>query len=1196
MKKSFLLYTVSGLLFYSSTSLSYALALENSSSIYPRPVPEGYDLSQISLVPLKAEDLSKTFSVEESLYGNLDGLGRRVDGVGQPTPPRPLSASSTPSVLGLPTVSSSTPITTPPTGNGSATPLSTESETSTSSSETKTSSKSTEASKDSSQNSKEKAPSPNGATGNAGSSSSQKSERAQESAQTSKTNATEGIQSSPEATQGTPITQSPTREETPTTEAPTTGTASTTNVPKSRRRSGVSESPTDSSSEETPPNSTVALQPEVTQPSPNLQSTSENSRSRKPVTEVLSTPQGSESKQRILLTSEADTQKVSEKSEPTNPVAEVSQSSAQSTPTQTETAQRVPENSDTIRPESKKSAPEVSSTSKEAESTRPTAEQSPALKEPERSSISLRPAAGKSTSQEPSESAKPASGQSASTQKVAGKSEPANPISPIQPEKPAQSGNISASVEAKNGATVTLHNKKIQDKWSALDAEGKNSKIEMNGGSVDAGFIALSVSEGGKIEATDITVTAETAALVNIEGTINLTDSSIHVTGKSEANGIIFRNNLYRAPQKRRPRNAERNANTIQEQDITGKVNLENTKLFVENGTGISLYGTNTSGEVSLKNSEIHADILSKNIKNGSGATNSFTLVADHSSLEGRVRTSRDNRTSFDLKEGTKWLLKPNKNTANNDRISEDDTISYDYRQFGLDEKSFSNLSVLRLTNSAIMFDKPMEGHYQTLFIGPQLPKEDGIAHTEAVYSATGVAEIYVNTQWNKYSPITEQQTDRVVINGDVSGNTIVHINLQETDKTITDGSVVWGEQMTPLPLGTHGVSIIQVSGQANENSFALARNYMTIGGQPYKYVLKGYKPGTSHESQSLFGKSNNFWDFRLQNAYIDKDKKVRALLPQVANYLTLPNTLFSSGFADVNNQNRLLDAIRTTVFGAADHKQHNLFFSSYGEKVTLSSNRGPLRYGYDADVNYKALQLGVILTTSESKDISAHFGLLGTYGKLAFTPKEMQDSEKTTLDKWSLAAYSTIEHSNGLYLNSLLSYGRLKGNVTTALVGNAAKLDGTEILNLSATLGQKLATSIKGLVFEPQAQLIYQNLMFDIFSDANGLKVDMGNPRQWLIRFGGRLTKTITAVEESKAVSFYGKMNVIRTFGDGKTIKIADTFDLDPTGSSIEGGMGVNAYLSQKIVLNADISYRQKLQKTGVSGTNISGGIRYHF
>ncbi|WP_175868922.1 autotransporter outer membrane beta-barrel domain-containing protein [Bartonella gabonensis] len=854
------------------------------------------------------------------------------------------------------------------------------------------------------------------------------------------------------------------------------------------------------------------------------------------------------------------------------PKAIQSSPNLQPTSAQSESVQKVPANSEPTGPKV----------------TRPTIKASPAPKEPNLSSISLRPAAGKPTSQEPSESVKQAPAQSSSPQKAPEKSEL------------AQIEDISARVVAKNGETVTLHNKKIQDRWNAVHAEGNNSKIQMNKGNIDAGFIALSVSEGGEIDATDIMATAETAGLLNIEGTINLKDSSIHVTGGSEASGIIFRNNLYRAPQRRHPRNAARNATPVQEevqkQDIAGKVNLENTNLFVDHGVGINLYGTNTNGVVSLKNSTIHADVLLKNIKNESAFTNTLTLIADKSSLEGHVRTSKDNRTVFNLKEATKWLLKPNKNAVNNDRISDDNTVSNDYGQFGLDKISFSNLSVLRLTDSAIMFDQPMEEQYQTLFIGPNLPQEDEKARPGVVYSATGVSEIYVNTQWNKHSPVTEQQTDRIVINGDVSGNTIVHINLQETDKKIMDDSAVWREQMASLPLATHGVSIIQVSGQANENSFTLAGNYMTIGGQPYKYVLASYKPGTSHESQNLFGKKNDFWDFRLQNAYIDKDKKVRALLPQVANYLTLPNTLFSSGFADINNQNTLLDAMQTTVFGAEDHQQNNLFFSSYSEKVTLSSNRGPLRYGYDADVNYGALQLGVVLAALKGKDISTHLGLLGTYGKLVFIPKEMQDSEKTTLDKWSLSAYSAIKHRNGLYLNTLLSYGRLKGNITTALVGNAAKLDGTEILNLSATLGQKLATDTKGLVFEPQAQLIYQNFMFDIFSDANGLKVDMGNPHQWLVRLGGRLTKTIMAVEENKAVSFYGKMNFIRTFGDGKTIKIADTFDLDPTGSSIEGGVGVNAYLSQKIVLNGDISYRQKLQKAGISGINFSGGIQYRF
>nr|WP_273788299.1 autotransporter outer membrane beta-barrel domain-containing protein [Bartonella grahamii] len=1027
MKKSFLLYTVSGILFCSSTSLSYALHDTNAQPTIDLPSPQPAHSNASSSYPPLTSGSTKTII----------------------NPPPKKSESTTP------TPTSTLPSTTQLEGN---------------------------------------------LVRNTISFSKQNSDLSQGSTQTSKTKVAKSVQSNPTATQDT-LTQSPTTEI-----APTVGMEV-----KSRRRSGVSTSSTDSSRKKMPENSAVSSQSEPLQPAPNLRPTLINLESTR------------------------------------------------------------------------------------TEPTKPTTELSPTLKEPELAQpISLRPETGKPALSVPPKSVKPAPVQSASAQKISEKSELKKPISPIkQPEKSTQIEDISSGIEAENGKTITLHNKKIQDNGFAVHAEGNNSKINMIGGTVDARFVALSVSDGGEIDATGITVTAETVGLLNIDGTIKLKDSSVHVTGNHEVDGIIFRDNPYNAPRKRYTRNAERNANAVQEQDVANiadKVTLENTKIFVEHGRGINLYGTGINGEVSLKNSEIHADILLKNIKNENAFTNTLTLVSNHSSLEGRVRTSKDNRTVFDLKEGTKWLLKANKNAQNNDNVSDD------HVQFGVDEKLYSNLSGLRLTDSVIMFNKPVEGHYQTLFIGPNLPKGEGTAHTEAVYSATGVAEIYVNTQWNKHSPITEQQTDRIVINGDVSGRTVVHINLRKTDKKTTDSSAVWGKHMASLPLGTHGISIIQVSGQANENSFTLAGNYMTIGKQPYKYVLTGYKPGTSHESQNLFGKNSNFWDFRLQNAYIDKDKKVRALLPQVANYLTISNTLFSAGFTDVNNQNTLLDNMRTTVFGAEDNKKNGIFFSSYGEKVTLSSNRDPLHYGYGADVNYTALQLGVILAALEGKDISTHFGFVGTYGKLAFTPKEMQDSEKTTLDKWSLAAYSGIQHSNGIYVNTLLSYGKLKGNITTALVGNAAKLDGTEMLNISATIGQKLATNTKGLVFEPQAQFIYQNLMFDIFSDADGLKVDMGNPHQWLVRIGGRLTKTIMAAEESKAVSFYGKVNVIRAFGDGKTIKIADTFHVDPTGSSVEGGMGVNAYLSQNIVLNADISYRQKLQKAGVSGTNLSGGIRYRF
>ncbi|WP_404978416.1 autotransporter outer membrane beta-barrel domain-containing protein [Bartonella sp. ML70XJBT.G] len=773
---------------------------------------------------------------------------------------------------------------------------------------------------------------------------------------------------------------------------------------------------------------------------------------------------------------------------------------------------------------------------------------------------------------------------------------PKQPV-PEQPEQPEQGKNTQSKVEAKAGKTVELHDAEVQDRYFAVSAEGENSLVKIHGGTVEANFVALSVSDGGTIDATGVNVTTALTGLFNINGTINLKDSTITVTSDYGANGIIFRNDPYFASRQRHARSAETKSDTNQEQNLVNQVTLKNTKLFVENGVGISIYGLDVDAEVFLKNSAIHADLLVKNATELGGGTHSFILTADHSDLEGRVRTLSENQTLFDLKNGTKWLLKANKNTEHNDKDLSD------YEPFGAHEKTYSNLSALQLADSTIMFETPKEGQYQTLFVGPPPRQEEkesedsNGSHAAVVYSAKGKAEVHLNSRWSKHSPVTEQATDRLIIHGDVSGTTTVHVNLLESNQKMTDSGSVWGEQMLSLPVESHGISLIQVSGKASENSFKLAEGYLTMAGLPYKYVLTGFAPGTSHESQNLFGQNNSdFWDFRLQNDYLDKDKKIRAVLPQVANYVVMPSALFSAGYADVNNQNTLLDNIYTTIF-VEKHKKKNAFFlSSYGEKVTLSSNRDPLHYGYGADINYNALQGGVVLAALESKNISTHFGLLGTYGKLSFTPKGMEDSEKTTLDKWSLTAYSGVKHSNGLYVNALLSYGALKGNITTPLIGHAAKLDGTKILNVSATVGQKLATGMQGLMFEPQAQFIYQSLMFDVLSDANNFEVDMNNPHQWLVRIGGRLTQTLTTLEENYPVSFYSKLNVIKTFGDGGTIKIADTFYLDPMGSSIEGGVGFNAFLSQNIALHGDVSYRQKLQKAGVSGTNFSGGIRYQF
>ncbi|MDD9333927.1 MAG: hypothetical protein PV354_09780, partial [Bartonella sp.] len=152
---------------------------------------------------------------------------------------------------------------------------------------------------------------------------------------------------------------------------------------------------------------------------------------------------------------------------------------------------------------------------------------------------------------------------------------------------------------------------------------------------------------------------------------------------------------------------------------------------------------------------------------------------------------------------------------------------------------------------------------------------------------------------------------------------------------------------------------------------------------------------------QNRLKKGNNFWDFRLQSATLENEAEIKALVPQMASYLVMPQALFSAGLSDVSNQNALLNNMQTTLFGQESNKKKVIFLSSYGNKAILSSSRSPLQYGYGADVRYVALQAGVTLAALEDQNITTNFGLLGTYGKLAFTPKNMEGSDKSTLDKW---------------------------------------------------------------------------------------------------------------------------------------------------------------------------------------------------
>lgn len=657
---------------------------------------------------------------------------------------------------------------------------------------------------------------------------------------------------------------------------------------------------------------------------------------------------------------------------------------------------------------------------------------------------------------------------------------------------------------------------------------------------------------------------------------------------------------------------------------VPGVVDFIKTSFTVPNSAAI--YSKESGALIRLlEKSEISGDLL---LKAEGGA---FVKVSvDAATLVGGTRVDVDSSVDFRLTNGSKWTLLRPKNES----------------LLGSDSIGVSSISLIHLIDSSIIFEKPktniVDG-YQTLRVGRGKGE---------VYKAQGNARLYFNTYLNKGGALTNQKTDRLLIHGDVEGKTIVHVQS-------VSGSPGGG---TGFEGSNKGISIIQVSGRAEEDSFKLDSDYITLDGLPYQYRLRAYGPRSNlkkaNPSQRLVEGGGEFWDFRLENGYIDSDNPfsvaqgaelrvdsyrkislnrahrpsqegkadttysvtqgrelvpasrpelglygknhfsqgVKAVVPQVPTYLLLPNSLFHAGLMDISNQNKQLEIQRAHPREMLEIRENPAsFLRGYGGSSRYTSDLSALEYGYGGDLGYYALEAGVLLQKIENVDSALSFGVMGSYGKLSLQPLNVEHSQKSTFDKWTATVYGSLQHDTGFYVDGLLSYGFFKGDVLTTVRGKTTTLKGNP-LSVSLMSGRKVATGYEGVVFDPQAQVVYQYLQFNEARDIDHFNIEMDKLDQWVVRVGGRLMKTLAAPEKDRDVSFYGKIHFAHDFGKERSVRFKDSFQLGAFGSSLEAGFGLNARLSQNLAFHGDLVYQHKLSKGGFSGISFSGGLRYRF
>ncbi len=580
----------------------------------------------------------------------------------------------------------------------------------------------------------------------------------------------------------------------------------------------------------------------------------------------------------------------------------------------------------------------------------------------------------------------------------------------------------------------------------------------------------------------------------------------------------------------------------------------------------LSLSAANVSGNGLLLDVTAYSAVVSSVLN----------LTGTDLTLTGGARVA-DSSTSNLVLERTTWTLTP----------AADATVD-------------SGVTNLTLTNSTMVFAEPATDTFQTLTV------RDDYAATNAI--------LVLNTRLDAGGALSAQATDRLLIAGNVTGTTMVTVKPTAT-------SVPALTSAGGANLASEGISLIQVGGTAAADSFQLAGSYVAMAGKPYQYRLYAYGPGATmgpaDVDQRLVAGSDPHWDYRLQSVAVIPPEPpceetgtcpptppgptppaptppVPSLVPQGGSYLTAPNALFQAGLMDMANLHRRLGEIRDSRTLGADTGTGEAWLRGYGGSFNYTSNRSASAYGFDADIDYAAVQLGGNLFSHRTDNGTTRVGLAASFGSLNFSPNQRDASEGKT-DTYTLAGYATYQADRGWYVDGALSFGLFNGEVSSDLRGKTAGLSGSSF-GASIEAGRPFALGSSRWSLEPQVQLMFQHLSFDTKRDIDGFSVDFGSQNQLTGRLGLRLARGFR-LEGGDLLTPYARVNVLHGFLDGGDVYLGgDAFHTGNFGTSLELAAGATATLTQKLSLYGELGWQTSIADAGMQGWAATAGLRYGF
>ncbi|MEM8589839.1 MAG: autotransporter outer membrane beta-barrel domain-containing protein [Pseudomonadota bacterium] len=411
--------------------------------------------------------------------------------------------------------------------------------------------------------------------------------------------------------------------------------------------------------------------------------------------------------------------------------------------------------------------------------------------------------------------------------------------------------------------------------------------------------------------------------------------------------------------------------------------------------------------------------------------------------------------------------------------------------------------------------------------------------------------------------------SDMLVIEGDVTDVSVGPFTVVHDGSLIDVNLIGRGSRTTG-----DGIRLIEVSGAVDGDDFALAG--------PVEGDLFGY--------ELVFEDGAHF----LRSDFFD----------QIYLYENLPGAMQTIGLA-LTGQLVERVGVRSAVPSALTGADGNPVSGGapvdtglWGRAVGLSvESEGDLNSvtGTSFDQTVGFLQAGVDVTVLERQSGRLLIGALGHWGTSSLDANTFDgdDAGSANFDFYGGGLTATWYSARGWYFDNVVQYTAYDIDISTASRFATTSTDGYAITT-SHEVGYRIPIS-ETAALVPQAQLTYQYIDFDDFTDPDGVRISLDDGDSLIGRAG--LAFENSAAIGSALATGYVEANLLHEFLGDNSVNVATDFGTTPIsqetrGTSVELGFGGTVAVSRGISLYAEVDYTIPFDN-GVQGVQALGGIR---